>query len=285
MVDRAGAELERQRDGAGLRELIAVEAQGETGVAARRQIPPRLGRVERAPLEEDVGRIGDARRLRQHLAEREVEVLVRGAELGGNGVGAEPRRDAPRRADGPERRELRVPIEPVAGLALPSRRAGAQHPAAVPLDGSAKAVLAGCAGGADGREDAAAGGVELLVACASGAQGELAHAVAAERRMRVAVDESRNGAESAPVDLLDLVVDRAEVAHAPDRRDSLIRTEQVRVLEHLDLREGAPAERRSAAGRADELGEVADEEPPRSGGAHAIGTSRPCSAAASAASS
>ena len=69
------------------------------GSAARLEVAARLRRVERAPLEEDVGRLGDLRRLGQHLREREVEVGVRVVELGRDGVRAEPGRHAARVRD------------------------------------------------------------------------------------------------------------------------------------------------------------------------------------------
>ena len=98
MVDRARAELDRERDRALLGELVAVQAQREAGVAARLEVAARLRGVERAALEEDVRRLGELRRLRQHLGEREVEVRVGVVELGRHGVRAEPRRDAARAA-------------------------------------------------------------------------------------------------------------------------------------------------------------------------------------------
>jgi hypothetical protein len=76
--------------------------------------------------------------------------------------------------------------------------------------------------------------MELLIARTGGAQRELFDAVAAERRMRVAVDEPRDRAEPAGVDLLDVAVDTAEVAHPSDGRDAALLAEQVRVLEHVD---------------------------------------------------
>src|SRR5207248_10195230 len=73
MVDGARRELDRERDGAGLRELVAVEPEREAGVAAGGQVPARLLGVERVPLEEDVGGLRELRRLGEHLRKREVE--------------------------------------------------------------------------------------------------------------------------------------------------------------------------------------------------------------------
>ena len=94
MVDRAGAELDRERNGACLGELVAVEAQREPRVAAGDEIAARLLGVEGAALQEDVGRLGERRRFGQHLGEREVEIRVGVVELRRDGVRAQPGRDA-----------------------------------------------------------------------------------------------------------------------------------------------------------------------------------------------
>ena len=130
----------------------------------------------------------------------------------------------------------------------------------MPLDGLAQALLACCTGRADGREDAAAAGVQLFVARAAGAQRELIDAVAAERRMRVAVDEARDRAQPAAVDLDDVAVEPRQVPHAPHGLDRVAGAEHVRVLEHLDFAECGPPQRRLAARRRRELREVADEQ-------------------------
>ena len=83
--------------------------------------------------------------------------------------------------------------------------------------------------------------MQLLVARAAGAERELVHAVAAERGMRVAVDEARDRAQPAAVELDDVAVERRQVAHPPDGLDRVAVAEDERVLEHLDV-----AERRSA---------------------------------------
>ena len=96
-----------------------------------------------------------------------------------------------------------------------------------------------------------------------GAQRELLDAVAREARVRVAVDEARDRAEAAPVELLDVAVERAEVAHPPGRRDPPVLAEDVGVLDDLDLAERRAAERCSRARRGGELREVADEQAAR----------------------
>ena len=135
VVDRPRAELDRERDRTLLGELVAVEPQREAGVAARLEVAARLGRVERAALEEDVGGLGERRRLGKHLGEGEVEVRVGVAvELRRHRVRPEPRRDAAGGPDRAQRRELGVAVEPVAGLRLERRRAVPEHPPAVAFD-------------------------------------------------------------------------------------------------------------------------------------------------------
>ena len=92
MVDRPRVQLDREWDGALLGELVTVQSQREPRPTARCEVPPRLCRIERAALEEHVGRLRDRRRLGEHLGEREVEVRVRVVELRWDGVRAEPRR-------------------------------------------------------------------------------------------------------------------------------------------------------------------------------------------------
>ena len=289
MVDRPCAELDRERDRAGLGELVAVQAQDETGGAAGLEVAPRLGGVEGAALEEDVGRLGQERGLGQHLREHEVEVGVAVAvELGRHGVGAEEGRDPARGPDRAQRRELGLAVEPVARLGLEGRRARERHPVAVQPHRVRERVLAGGPRGAHGREDPAARRVELLVRHARRAQRELVDAVAREARVRVAVDETRNRAEAPPVDLLHVAVERPEVAHRPDRRDQAVLAEDVAVVDPVDVGERAPAQRRRASGRRGDLGEVADEQPGRRRCRHGpgggIGGSKPVSRAASIAS-
>src|SRR5262249_25087770 len=111
VVDRPRAELDRERDGPLLRELVTVEAKLEAGRTARLEIAPSLRGVERAALEKDVGGLCERSGLREHLAECEVEVRVGVVEPGWHGVRAEPGRDAAGRTDGAKRSELRVTIE------------------------------------------------------------------------------------------------------------------------------------------------------------------------------
>src|SRR5205823_12713645 len=219
------------------------------------------GGVEGATLQEDVGRLGDRRRLGQDLGEREVEVRVAvPVELGRDGVCAEPGGRAAGVADRAQRRELGLAVEAVARLPLERRRAVTTHPAAVALDRRAQAVLAGGPGRPNRREDAAAPRMELLVPGARGTEGELLDTVAAERRMRVAVDEAGDRAPSPPVDLDHVAVERRQVAHAADRADRVAVAEDERILDDVDLAERRSAQGRAATRRCRDLREVADEE-------------------------
>ena len=76
MVDAPRTELDREGNGARLRELIPVEPQREPRGARRLQIPSRLTSIERSPLQEHVRRLRGHGSLRQHLGDREVQVLV-----------------------------------------------------------------------------------------------------------------------------------------------------------------------------------------------------------------
>src|SRR5204863_1847875 len=128
MVDRARAKLDRERDRALLRELVAVQTKREPGSAASLEKPARLARVEGSALEEDVRGLGELRRVGQHLAEREVEVGVGIAvELRRHRMRTEPRRHATGVTNRTQRGELGVAVEPVAGLRLERRRAVGAH--------------------------------------------------------------------------------------------------------------------------------------------------------------
>jgi len=132
--------------------------------------------------------------------------------------------------------------------------------------------------------------MELLVRRAGRALCELLHPVTREARVRVAVDEPRDRAETAAVDLLDLSSEGRQVTHTADSLDRLTRTEDVRMLDHVHLAERAAAQRRRSARGTRNLGEVADEEAALAArGAHSwsrcgIGASRPCDSAAVSAS-
>ena len=127
----------------------------------------------------------------------------------------------------------------------------------------------------DCREDAASRCVELLVRGTTGAQRELVDAVAAEARVRVAVDEAGDGREPAAVDLLEIGVsgrarDGGQIAHCSDRLDLPVSAEDERVLDHPHVAK-ARATKRPTASRRGDLREVTDKEPAH-GSATAIDT-------------
>ena len=130
----------------------------------------------------------------------------------------------------------------------------------MPGDPSVEVILAERPRRAHRGEDAATRCMQLFVAGPSGAQRELLHPVATPRRMGVAVDEARDRALAAAVDLLDLAVQRAQVAHAPDGFDRTVAHEHETVLDHANVFQLGSTQRRTARpGRCD-LREVTDEQ-------------------------
>src|SRR5215468_8146744 len=99
--------------------------------------------------------------------------------------------------------------------------------------------------------------MQLLVACAAGPQRELVDAVAAERGVRVAVDEAWDRAQPAAVDFDDVVVERRKRAHPPDGRDRVALAEDEGILDCTDFAERRPTERGARPGGRRKLREVA----------------------------
>ncbi len=308
MVDRPRRQLDRERDRSAFGELVAVEAQGQARIAAGGEVAARLGRVEGAPLEEDVGGVREPGGLREHLGEREREVRVGVRELRRNRVRAEPGRRPARRPHRRQRGELGVAVEPVARLALPGRRAVPEQTAGVRGDALAQRFRAERPRRLDGGEDAAAGGVQLLVSRTRGTERELLDAVAPECRVGVAVDEPGDRAEPGAVELLELAllgpaVERPQVAHRADRLDRRTVADHVGVLDHVDPTERLSPQRPATPRGRRDLRQVPQQEAARRRspaarpwvarrdvpGRHAaqaspIGVVSPCSRAASLAS-
>ena len=290
MVDGAGVELDRERDGALLRELVTVHAQSKPRPRAGFEVTTCANGVEGPAFEEHVRCLRHLRRLGQNLGECEVEVGVGIRELGRHGVRPEPGGHAAGRANRIQRRELGVAVEPVTGLRLEGRRPGAQHPAAVLPHPLGECLPARRTGGGNRCHDAAARSVQVLVRRSGGAQGELVDAIAGEASVRVAVHEPGDRTAATPVKLLDVAFDGPEVAHAPNRLDRVAVTEDVRVVEHVGRSELGATQRRLRSRRAGQLGEVADEQAARAAReAHSvvdggIGASSPCASAAAIAS-
>jgi hypothetical protein len=156
----------------------------------------------------------------------------------------------------------------------------------VPLDRSGQAGFAGRARRANGREDAAAGGMQLLVARSACAERELVYAVTAERSMRVAVHETGDRTQPAAVQLGDVAVERRQVAHPSNRLDRVAAAEDEGVLEHFDLGERTSAQRSVRPRGRRKLREIAEQQARGSRRHASPGTrgirSPPSSAAASA---
>ena len=244
-----------------LGELVAVQAQREAGCPAGLEVAPRLRRVERSALEEDVGGLGEPRCLREHLREHEVEVGVRIVELGRHGVRAEPRRHAPAariaRSDASSvSRSRPYPDFPSNGrrpVPRASSRGARARRRARPSSPAARVART----------------VERIPPPAAWSSsyvaprraGRTPRPVAGEAGVRVAVDEPRDRAVPAAVELLDVAVERRQVTHAAHGCDPAVLAEHVRVLDHVDARRarGRAAARRPRRRR--ELGEIADEQP------------------------
>ena len=196
MVDRGGAELDRQPHPLPRPELVAVQAQAEPGGAARLEHRPALLGGEGAGLAEGVDPAAARRAGGEHLAadERHVGVGV-GLELGRDDVGAEEGDVV-----GELRRHLaglrfRGDVEAVARLDLDVGDPGAQALGPAQLGEALELRHARGAGRLRGHPDPA-----RLVGRAGHPRGELLGAVAGEDQVRVAVDEAGHDAAAAGVD-------------------------------------------------------------------------------------
>ncbi len=261
MVDRACAELDGERHRPDLGQLIAVEAEREPGGATREQVAACLLDVERPPLDEDVRGDCDARRVRQHLGNHPIDVGIRVGMLGWDGVRAEPGRHAPGGPNRLELGELGVVVEAVPTLALEGRGPVGQHRGSMTRDDRLERDETRGPRRTGRRQDPAAGCEELLVRRAGAPQRELVRAIAGERRVRVAVDEPGDRREPSAVDLLDVAVERWQVAHAPDLLDEAVTHQDVCILDDLDPAERVAAKRCVIPRRRRELGEVSNDEP------------------------
>ena len=201
VVGRQRSELDRELRTTGWRELVGVEPGSHPERLGREQDPPALVGREHAPLAEDVGEAGPALgRDPGQLVVEEVPRVGLGrvapvAELGRDGVGAEPGREDVDRAllaelvGDLEEPQLGPQVEPIAGLRLDGRDPVAEHliePA--PAVGE-EVVGRGRPGRGDGRQDAAAGGQDLEVAGTALPELELALAAAREEQVGMRVDE------------------------------------------------------------------------------------------------
>jgi hypothetical protein len=102
--------------------------------------------------------------------------------------------------------------------------------------------------------------VQLLIARASGTERELIDTVAPERRVRVAIDETRDRAQPAAVELDELAVEGREIAHPAHSLDRLSVAEDEGVFEYRDVAEGRAAQGRTGSGRRGQLRQIANEQ-------------------------
>ena len=94
-------------------------------------------------------------------------------------------------------------------------------------------------------------------------------------------DEPRDRGQPTPVELPDLAVERAEIAHASDLSDAAVFAKDVAVLHDGDVAQRSAPKRRLRSGGRRDLREVADQQ-----GAHDTdGRSSACVRAAASASS
>jgi hypothetical protein len=112
----------------------------------------------------------------------------------------------------------------------------------------------------DRGEDAAAGGVQLLVARARRSRCELLDSISGEAGVGVTVDEARNRREPAAVELLDGVAEPRKLAHRADLRDATVLAEHEPVFDDVQLSECRPSERRRSTRWSRDLGQVTDQE-------------------------
>ena len=76
----------------------------------------------------------------------------------------------------------------------------------------------------------------------------------------MAVDEAGDRAKPATVELDDVAVDRTEIRHPPDVDDPVVRAQDVRVVDPVDVGERTAAKRRVPSRRRDDLDEVVDQQ-------------------------
>src|SRR5207249_9559048 len=127
----------------------------------------------------------------------------------------------------------------------------------------AERLLAGRPRRSHRREDASPRRLELLIAGSGSPQRELLGPVPREAGVGVTVDEPRNRAQTAAVELDDVSGERPEIAHPSAARDDTVLAEQEGVVGHLDLAERLSTQGRGAIRRGHELRQVADEQAPR----------------------
>ena len=219
MVGRERVVARGERRPAEIRELVGVELDRQTVRPGGREDAVGFLRGEADPLAERVHGIREARfrDRRHHFVDHEVYVGILPAGIfRRKRVRAEKcRLDVDRKrvselSRDPELLDFRVGVETVARLDLDRGDAFADQVAESRHGGFAESVVVGLSGGAHGRDDAAAGSRDLLVARAVEPHLELARAAAAEDEMGVAVDQA--GRDPAPARVVHRARERVRVA-------------------------------------------------------------------------
>src|SRR5215213_6277906 len=98
--------------------------------------------------------------------------------------------------------------------------------------------------------------MKLFVGRATRAEVELVHPVSGEARVRMAIDEPRDRAETAGVELRDVLAELRHIGHRPDLDDPPLLAENVRVSGDAHLPESWPAQGSFASPRRDGLRQV-----------------------------
>ena len=203
MVGRGGTQLRGKLRAAGRRQFVGVQPRRHAECGRGLEDAPRLVGAEDAVLAEHIAEAGATvgRDARQLLIEDRADVCLgafrSGAELDGDRVGAEVRRDDLDRALEPEsirelhEAQLGLQVEAVARLGFDGRDAVPEHLVEPAPAVGGEHLIARSSRRRDGRQDPAPGLEDLEVASTLLAEEQLALARAAEQEMRVGVDEPR----------------------------------------------------------------------------------------------
>ena len=271
MIGRERAELGGEESATRIDEFVGVQPGQEAVAAPRLEHAARFGRREDALLAEDVAEAGEPLLgcRRDDLVADQVEIGVAPvAVLLGHLVRGEQRRhelDRLRGGGGPDGLELLefgAQAEAVAALCLGGRRAAGEHPAE-PTEGEiqqGRSVRR--ARRAYGREDAAAGGGDLLIRPSGEALDELVLARTGPGQMGVGIDEAGHRGRPPAVEPGapgELSPESLAIVAAADEGEAPVAAEDLALAlaPHLALL-GAAAWRR--AGRCCDLGEVLDQQ-------------------------
>ena len=247
VVRREGAQLGGERGAPGVDELVGVEA-GQRGRGGRRpRAPGATPRRRTPPPRRRRRRSGRARprrwpaRSRRRPGRPSAPAGRRPAVLGRHLVGGEQgrhqvhRMPAGGRADGAQLLELVLRVEAVAALRLGGGGAPGEHRSMPPEDVAPPAPPRSPARvAAHGREDAAAGGGDLLVGLAGEARRELLLAAAGPGEVGVGIDEAgdqRAAAAVEPLGLGQLAEAAPPLLGRPDEGDAAVAADHLGVAQ------------------------------------------------------